>query len=108
MSETKKLEMYMSNLLVNSISKEELKEICQKAIEKYSPYNISNNIEIRPFRDSIIKETNFLPEKTSVSKRMYIIVNDYDYFYCKTCHQKMIDKKDYCSGKCKNHEKRVI
>jgi len=85
-----------------------LKEICQKAIEKYSPYNISNNNEIRPFRDLIVKETNFLPEKTSVSKRMYIIVNDYDYFYCKTCHQKMIDKKEFCSGMCKSYEKRVI
>lgn len=98
MSEIKKQEMYMNNLLVNSISKEELKEMCQKAIEKYSPYNISNNLEINPFRDLIVKETIFLPEKTSVSKRMLFLVNGF--YYCQFCGKEMIENRKYCSTQC--------
>ena len=88
----------MNNLLVNSISKDELKEICERAIEKYNVYNISNNKEIKPFRDSIIKETSYLPTNTTVAKRMYHLVNGY--YHCQYCHKEIVDNKKYCSQQC--------
>lgn len=87
--------------LKNFMNNEELKEILKRAIQRTNKYNLSNDFEIKQLKSIILERTNQLPEGTSLSKRIYAFLSDFENCRCKICGTIHTKNNEFCSTKCR-------